>query len=711
MSEDRAMSTLADPDQWTRCSHQGTALVDDGRGVELAWTPPLPASPSPTAGAAAGLAFDRWCRAYRSWPEHDRVVALEAGVAGADGAPPAHCPGALPGPRGLAVDDDQRLYVTEPDGGTVLVTDLWSERLVRRVRLRPLLGRRCRPLDVAPWRGGALALVDIPPALVAVCGRPRTGPPLRAPRGRSGLRPSRLATDGAGRVLVLWVDEAGEAGTVAEPDGAALLTLPGASDLELCGDVLVVAGPPGAPLRRWRCGGPGDLAELEPLFAPAYDGGALGVTPDGRLAVTTGTGFGFPGGSAATYRSQGRVVSYRLDAGDYRTRWGRLFLDACLPASTDVRVRFLTSDEDEVMDPLSRTPPAHGEVTVRAAETTPPLPPLAGLALLPDALPVVRRPTGREWPWAQIAADDAYETYEAPVNAAPGRYLWVVLELSGTTRATPRVRSIRVERPGHRLATQLPRGWTRDEADAAFLQRFLAPAEGLLHELDQRSASRDALLDPATTPQEALSWLAGFVGLVLDRRWPLEARRTLVAQAYDLFRLRGTVAALERMVTLYIGRPSPVVERWRLRGIGGAVLGLPADGPPAPAVKEAARAIEPLGRFTLGGALPGQAELGDGSGAHRFTVLVPEPLDVERRQVVRAIIEANKPVHTMGELCELTGMRIGGGRVGLTTLVGAGASWGPAVVGQVRAGRDGLLGTPTNAARVGSATVGAVRVG
>ena len=127
-------------------------------------------------------------------------------------------------------------------------------------------------------------------------------------------------------------------------------------------------------------------------------------------------------------------------------------------------------------------------------------------------------------------------------------------DLTGTERVTPRVRAMRVERPGHALLRALPRAWSRDDGDADFLQRFLAPAEGMLHELDERAAQRAVLVDPQATPQEALPWLASFAGLVLDRRWPGSARRGLIAEAYPLYRRRGTKAALTRILEIYLGR-------------------------------------------------------------------------------------------------------------------------------------------------------------
>ncbi|MGH3372452.1 MAG: hypothetical protein ACRDPR_20900, partial [Nocardioidaceae bacterium] len=87
MEGDRSLSLLADPDQWARCRHGHTALLRDG-GVQLTWDEdiasaagpaaadcPTPDPPPTPRGLAdpAGLAFDRWCRAYRSHPREGRV--------------------------------------------------------------------------------------------------------------------------------------------------------------------------------------------------------------------------------------------------------------------------------------------------------------------------------------------------------------------------------------------------------------------------------------------------------------------------------------------------------------------------------------------------------------------------------------------------------------------------------------------------------------
>jgi len=405
-------------------------------------------------------------------------------------------------------------------------------------------------------------------------------------------------------------------------------------------------------------------------------------------------------------------VTYRLDSGQYRTTWGRVFVDACLPAKTSVDLSFLTADdEDEILDPIPATGPDRGDRPVPAPDATPPLPSALRMTMAQGPFPLYHRGTGRERAWQQISADDPFETYEAPVHAPAGRYLWVRMSLHGTARVSPRVRAIRIERPGHQLMRTLPRSWSRQDDAAMFMQRFLSPAEGMLQELDQRSALRAILLDPQRTPKETLAWLASFAGLVLDRRWPEDARRQLVAEAYSLFRRRGTKASLVRILEIYLGRAPIIVENWQLRGLGGTVLGTTPEGPPAPHVGALMRTTGTLGRFTVGGRNPDRDSYRDA--AHRFTVLVPTTLSTEQRTVVADILNTHRPAHTMGSVCELgAGMRVGTQvRVALTTLVGPPSWFAPAVVGHTNIGDDGFIGTPAVGSRLGAGIAGAVRVG
>ena len=104
------------------------------------------------------------------------------------------------------------------------------------------------------------------------------------------------------------------------------------------------------------------------------------------------------------------------------------------------------------------------------------------------------------------------------------------------------------------------------------MNRYLSFFDGTLGELDARAACREVLVDPSAAPEEVLPWLASFLGLVLDLRWPVAARRTLIREVTWLFRFRGTVPGLKRFLQIYLGFDVIIIERFRLIGLGGAFL-------------------------------------------------------------------------------------------------------------------------------------------
>jgi phage tail-like protein len=715
MSSARASSLLVHPDQWARCAHENTALLPDG-SVELTWLDPVPVDETCAPRrrrTPGGLAFDSACRGYVSRPTAGRVDVLTSGTPERCGAEHR---GVMGHPTGLAVDRRQRLYVAEPGAGVVRVVDLRAERLLRRVVIR-----RGSPVDVAPDCGRALVLVRSgrDGSLVLIDGRhgPRPGPELVRPYMLPGSSPLRVASartgsDGGNCVLVLWGAADGRA-VIALPDGTTVLQVDGASDLDLdSGGRLVVGTEPGRGISRFWL--EGDRAvEAEPLLAPGYDGGAVAIAPNGRIAFTTQRGYGWTGGVAAQRAREGRVLTYRLDSQAYATRWGRVFLEACVPAQTSLGLRFVTTDDDVVLDPVVTTPPDRGARDVLAPGATPTMVPehLLEAARRTDAYAPFRRPHGTGEPWPPPGSDDSLATYEVAVHAAPGRYLWIELTLRGTEAVSPRVRRLRVERPGHRLLGSLPRVWSREEGNADFLHRFLTGPEGMLHELDQRAAERAALVHPHRVPSEALAWLASFAGLTTDLRWPEEARRTLVAEAFQLFRRRGTVGCLTRMLEIYLGRPPAIIETWRLRGRAGTVLGtLPLAVPPETVAGSASRGTA-LGGFFIGGTAPDLTAYD--TSAHRFTVLVPGCLDAEARAVVGDLLETQRPAHTMFDVCELgDGMHLGlTTRPGLTAYVAPSRRTAEAVVGRSGIGVDSVTGLAVVGTRLGDPRPGEVRVG
>ena len=298
MDGDCGLSRLAHPDQWARCRHVDTSLLDGG-GVEPTWSggspPPAapPADPCPTGPAGpGGLAFDRWEARLPVTPGPGLRRCWEIG-SGADASVAAASsqPGILRVPRGLAVDGGQRLRRPRPapgpstwstSGASACAVACWCGR-----DATPGAGRRTwPPAAAAPswpcstrsaWSGsrGAGDWGSRPAARPPAWRRPAPAP-ARGHRRRGGPGAVGLDRD--------------RAAAVASAGGTVLAQVDGATDPDVTPDgVLVVAAGSGQLFRRFRAG-IGGWSEIEPFGARGYDGAAIAVAPDGRVAFTAAGG-------------------------------------------------------------------------------------------------------------------------------------------------------------------------------------------------------------------------------------------------------------------------------------------------------------------------------------------------------------------------------------------------------------------------------------
>lgn len=746
MSAPRPFALIRTPDQWLRASHVHTAL--EGEVVQLYWSDETAKSggdDEQRLEPGAGLTFDGYCRLYHSLPKEGRIERLlwaahdplqpvseqpapinlfetDVDAQFGDFALSGDKPTALSEPRGLAVDEDERIFIAESGARRILIYDLWSNRLMRRVKLA------ATPVDLVADGRTVYALLASPPGLVKL--EARTDPQA-IPLPSEISAPSRLALSPGGELFILESGGRAQARVVRFNAPSEIIPARFATDIEFqtndplianirAGDnhVLVVARRSGEDFLRFRVG-ENSPAELPPLKARGYDGSGIVRTPDGRLGFWTGQGFRQAVAARLRYLPSGSVTTFRLDSGAFQTVWGRVFLDACIPKDTDIVVRCLTADEppDEPLLPLS--PPANTNADPPHKNLSPPLPPksLAARLIKAPAQSLHRRESGRELPWVRPAEDDPFETYEAMALAPPGRYLWVRLELSGNTRATPRVRVLRAEYPTHDYLRRLPQTFSRDEQVAQFLRRYLAIFEGLLGELEAKADARAALLDPRSAPAEILPWLASFLGLTLDERvarapragrQTADVRRTLISEATWLFRFRGTVRGLQRFVEIYLGMQTILIEQFRVRGLGGALLG-DASGMMSSSVLGAG--------FRIGGAI-GEDEMQMLTGsvadafethAHRFALVIPAELTAEQRSVVEQILEAHRPAHTLVQVCTVgAGMRVGRGlNVALTSVIGRSGGFAQLQLGgNALLGRGVILGRPEAGAVLGGSRLG-----
>jgi phage tail-like protein len=96
------------------------------------------------------------------------------------------------------------------------------------------------------------------------------------------------------------------------------------------------------------------------------------------------------------------------------------------------------------------------------------------------------------------------------------------------------------------VAQQLPAVMQEDDFLTRFVQAFddgLAPVLATLDNLQ-------VYVQPDVAPVDFLQMLADWLGLDSDGRWTIEQRRSLVAQAIDLHRRRGTASGLRDLLKL-----------------------------------------------------------------------------------------------------------------------------------------------------------------
>jgi hypothetical protein len=186
-----------------------------------------------------------------------------------------------------------------------------------------------------------------------------------------------------------------------------------------------------------------------------------------------------------------------------------------------------------------------------------------------------------------------------------------------------------------------------------------------------------------------------------------DVRRTLIAEATLLFRFRGTVPGLRRFLEIYLGTQTVVIEKFRVRGLGGAILGDSTAVTSSSVLGAGFRvggSIGESGTQTLTGSIEDSFE----THAHRFALIIPASLTSEQQDVVRQILELHRPAHTLVEVCTVgAGMRVGRGlHVALTSLIGRSDGFTQLQLGNALLGRGAILGKPEAGTVMGGSKLG-----
>jgi phage tail-like protein len=132
--------------------------------------------------------------------------------------------------------------------------------------------------------------------------------------------------------------------------------------------------------------------------------------------------------------------------------------------------------------------------------------------------------------------------------------------------------------------------------------------------------------DPRMTPSSFLPFLAQWVAMRLNGRWPVERQREVIMRAVELYRWRGTAEGIKLFLELLTGHDCEISQTFN-----GFRLGMDYSR---------------MGRETLMASGPDRT----------FIITIHAQVTAEEEILIRQVIEAEKPAHAAYELCLEAGL-------------------------------------------------------
>jgi len=271
------------------------------------------------------------------------------------------------------------------------------------------------------------------------------------------------------------------------------------------------------------------------------------------------------------------------------------------------------------------------------------------------------------------------------ICAKPHSYIWVALEFSGEGLTSPTLNQLTLEYDHESYLRYFPAIYRDDPVKRAFLETFLALYESFFDDTERDIRRLSRLFDTQGAPSEFLAWLAGWLALDLDEQWSEEKQRTAIAKAFDLYGRRGTAAGLRESLRFFAGVDAHIEEPilysswWALPAdvgneqVDGAMLGFNTTLAP----EEAQGAVLGTTATYDQSSLTTVEEFGAplfSNVAHRFVVRLHKAQmgGAMRQKEIEAIIEREKPAHTMAHVCPIEpGIKLGlKAQIGIDSVLG-----------------------------------------
>ncbi len=210
------------------------------------------------------------------------------------------------------------------------------------------------------------------------------------------------------------------------------------------------------------------------------------------------------------------------------------------------------------------------------------------------------------------------ETDDMVLYDLKGRYLYLALELAGEGEAA--ISTIVIDSVGDTLIGTFPEIYQKRDT---FFHRYLSIFSSIFDDFQKEIVNYSDILDLDTCPVEMLIAYGSWMGIDLRGGFlPEEVMRTLVKEAYELNKMKGTRRAMERILEILLGEKAILIEH---------------------------NTVRKLHKEQIAEMLPGF----EARGVYDVTVLVRGKLTEEMESRISFVLNQFKPIRTRISIAQL----------------------------------------------------------
>lgn len=336
------------------------------------------------------------------------------------------------------------------------------------------------------------------------------------------------------------------------------------------------------------------------------------INPEGGFNIgypdnikVSGAGLELQSGNSAAY------YSLSFDSQTNGNIWHRIWVEAYVPLGMHYEVAYIAGNSKDIIDGVEDVDLFMLDKSIKKEEK------IKKLSAFWD----VRE--NEITPELVNAADALF------INAK-GRYLWIRIRLDRNFQSDDKgaisIKRLRIYYPRMSFLSYLPRVYQEDDKGRDFLERFLSIFSTVYEHMEEKIDNVAQYFDGDYVTGDYLKWLSSWLAIKPDDRWEQVQLRKFIKKAPEIYKIRGTKVAIEKMIEIFTGQKPVIIEYFQYRD----------------------RLIDPyFGKHLI--------EL-YGDDPYTFTVLVSQEqlTEAHQRMALAKILDEEKPAYTKARLIVLT---------------------------------------------------------